>query len=72
MKTPQWARVNIQGVDVERYKHLGIYLNIKLDWSNNTGAKVTCKTSADWGPLESSAWDCGGPYPLHASDSNIS
>ncbi|KAI3357206.1 hypothetical protein L3Q82_015663, partial [Scortum barcoo] len=42
------APVNIQGLDIERvrtYKYLGVHLNNKLDWTDNTDSlykKVVC------------------------------
>ena len=40
-KTPQITPVNIQALDIEmvaKYKCLGVHLNNKLDWTDNTGA----------------------------------
>ena len=41
MKAPPIAPVTIQGGGIEVvsvYKHLGVHLNNKLDWSHNTDA----------------------------------
>ena len=41
MHRQPWTQVNIQGMDIEMvtsYKHVGVHLNNKLDWTDHTAA----------------------------------
>lgn len=67
------ALVDIQGMDIKRvtsYKHLGVHLNNKLDWSVNTDTlfkKWQIRLflyPGSWGPLE--YWTISGVWPCRS------
>ena len=54
-KAAQTAPVNIHSLDTEimqEYKHVGVHINNKLDWTRNTDAMYKSLLCwGDWGPL---------------------